>query len=214
MTRENKRMKHSTRRRRQRGNTVVEFALVSVFLIPLLLGTINIGMNLGRSIQVTQVSRDAGHMYVRWVDFSLPGNQDIIVRLSQGLGMTRTGGQGKVILSRVMFVGQEQCDGAGLSLSDCTNYNHAVITQQIVIGNPSIRESELGEPPSNLLDGKGEINASVYLTNVLTRARNFNNILALQPGEFAYVSEAVFIAPKLDFPGFFEGPQIYSRTIF
>lgn len=203
-----------SKRERQRGNAIIEFALVSVFLIPLLLGTVNIGMNLGRSIQVTQVSRDAGHMYVRWVDFSLPANQNIIVRLAQGLGMTRTGGNGKVILSRVMFVGKLQCEGGGLSLAQCTNYNQPVITQQIVIGNPSIRESALGEPPANLLDSKGEITPAEYLTNILTRARNFNNILALQPGEFAYVSEAVFSAPDYDFPGFFKSPQIYARTIF
>ena len=114
----------SLNRQRQKGNSVIEFALVTVFLVPLLLGTVNVGMNLGRSIQVTQVSRDAGHMYVRWVDFSLAGNQEIIVRLAQGLGMSRTDGNGRVTLTKIMFVGQTECEGAGLDVGQCPNYNY------------------------------------------------------------------------------------------
>jgi hypothetical protein len=52
----------SPRRRRQRGNELIEFALVATLLLPLLFGTVVVGLNLGRSIQVTQVSRDTGHM--------------------------------------------------------------------------------------------------------------------------------------------------------
>ncbi len=202
----------STKRVNQKGNTIVEFALVSMFLIPLMLGTVNVGMNLSRSIQVTQVSRDAGHMYVRFVDFSLDGNKDIIVRLAHGLGMTRNGGNGKVTLSKVLFIGELECAAGGLTIGQCPNYNLPVITQRQVVGNPSLHSSALGEPNSGLLDAEG--NVADYLTESSARAINFNNILALQAGEFAYVSEAFFASPEYDFPGFFEDSKSYARTIF
>ncbi len=53
-----------------------------------------------------------------------------------------------------------------------------------------------------------------YLTDVSARATGFQGLLALQPGEFAYVSEACFQSPDYDFPGFFRGSGIYARTIF
>ena len=202
-----------SKRHRQQGNTIIEFALVSVFLVPLLLGTINVGMNLSRSIQVTQVSRDAGHMFVRWVDFSLPGNQDIIVRLAYGLGMERTSGNGKVVLTKIMYVGQLECEAGGLDVGQCPNFNQPVIMQRLVIGESSLRDSSVGEPDPGLLDGQG--NLEDYLTAASARSPDFDSILALQPGEFAYVSEAYFESPDYGFPGFGEEDRgIYTRTIF
>ena len=206
-------MRHP-KRRNQRGNTMVEFALVSVFLIPLLLGTVNVGMNLSRSIQVTQVSRDTGHMYVRFVDFTEAGNKDIIVRLAQGLGMTRDGGQGQVVLSKLMYVGEDECDAASLTLAECSNYGFHVFAQRVYIGNRSVGASHFGQPPDDLLDDKGEIGAMDYLTDPRTRAYNFHQLLPLESGEFAYVSEAIFDAPEFDFPGFFDDSRLYARTIF
>ncbi|HSW49962.1 MAG TPA: TadE/TadG family type IV pilus assembly protein, partial [Bryobacteraceae bacterium] len=107
------------RRRRQRGTELIEFALVATFLLPLLFGTVVMGLNLNRSIQVTQVSRDAGHMYSRSVDFSDPANQAIIVRLAQGLGIQAAGGGGVVILSTVTYIGTAQCAAGGLSSGAC-----------------------------------------------------------------------------------------------
>lgn len=48
-------------------------------------------MSLSRSLLVTQISRDAGHMYVRYVDLTQAANQVIIVRLASGMGLTRPG---------------------------------------------------------------------------------------------------------------------------
>jgi hypothetical protein len=202
----------SAKKPSEAGNTLVEFALVIGVLVPLMLGTVNVGMNLSRSIQVTQISRDAGHMFARFVDFSLAGNQDLIVRLAYGLGMTRNGGNGKVTLTKIMFVGEMECAAGGLTLGECTNYNQPVIVQRLVIGNAALRTSTVGEPNPGLIDGQG--NVANYLTEVSARATGFNNILALQPGEFAYVAEAFFQSPEYDFPGFFEGTSAYARTIF
>jgi hypothetical protein len=200
--------------KRQRGNTIVEFALVSIFLVPLLLGTINVGMNLTRAVQVNQVSRDAGHMFARFVDFSLENNQNIIVRLAYGLGMELTSGNGRVTLTRVMQIGDIECEAGGFQVADCTNHGLPVITQQIVVGNNAKRSSDLGEPPPYMLDSQGEVSAADYLTDVRTRAAGFDQILTLGAGEMAYVSEAYFEAPEFDFPGFMENTSVYARTIF
>src|SRR5207248_9682154 len=55
------------RRKRQSGTEFIEFALSSLLLFPLMMGVVIIGLNLGRSIQVAQVCRDAGSMYVRGI---------------------------------------------------------------------------------------------------------------------------------------------------
>lgn len=183
---------------------------MSVFLVPLLFGTVNVGMNITRSIQVMQVSRDAGHMFARYVDFSLAGNQDIIVRLAAGLGMTRTGGYGRVTLSKVMFVGAAECTAASLTDAQCKNKNYPVIMQQLVIGNSTLKSSSFGTPGNK--DGQGFVPS--YLTDTSARATNFTTLLALQSGEFAYVSEAYFKDPSYDFLGKQKGTSIYARTLF
>jgi hypothetical protein len=193
---------------------VIEFALVSVFLVPLLLGTVNVGMNLSRSIQGTQVSRDAGHMYARQVDFSIPANQDLIVRLAGGLNMTRTGGDGVVILTKVMMIGAAECLAGGLAVAQCPNYNQAVIINRIVVGNASMRQSSLGTPPGNLLGSNGDIEMADYLTNSATVAQNFSQILVLQAGEYAFVAESYFSSPEWSFPGSWDNTSVYARTMF
>jgi hypothetical protein len=168
-------------------------------------------MNLSRSIQVSQVSRDTGHMYARSVDFSDPANKEMVVRLARGLNITATGGAGVVILSTIMFIGQAQCDAAGLSPSSCTNLNHAVFTHRIVVGNPTARTSAFGTPPAVLIDSRGTV--SNYLTDASTRANGFQPVLALEAGEVAYVSEAWFPSSDYGMPGF-QNTGVYARTIF
>ena len=199
------------RRRRQRGNELIEFALVATFLLPLLFGTVVVGLNLARSIQVTQVSRDSGHMYSRSVDFSDANNQRIIERLAQGLNIRITGGSGVVILSTVTFVGTAQCAAAGLSGGACTNFNYPVITNRIVIGNASARPSAFGTPSPELIAADGDI--ANYLTNTSARADGFSAVLAMQPGDVAYVSEVFVTSTDYGLPGY-ETTGVYCRTVF
>lgn len=199
------------RRRRRRGSELVEFALVSCLLFPLMFGTFTLGMNLGRSIQVTQVSRDAGHLYARAVDFSEVANQNLIVRLAQGLNISRTGGNGVVILSTITHIGQEQCDAANLSSSECTNLNKDVFTHRIVVGNPSARASSFGTPGASLVNSRGDV--TNYLTEQGARANHFTSVLALNAGEVAYVSEVYVPSPDFAMPGH-NSTGVYGRTIF
>jgi hypothetical protein len=198
-------------KKREKGNTIMEFAICTLFVIPVLLGTFTLGMNLIRAVQVTQVCRDAGHMYVRQVDFSLDANKDIVVRLASGLGLQRTGGTGVVILSKITYIGDAQCTAAGLSGAACVNRYQNVITQRLLIGNSSARASSFGTPNSNLIGSNGDV--ANYLTQTSARATGFGSVLTLNAGELAFVSESYFPSPDYDMPGF-SPSGVYARAIY
>jgi hypothetical protein len=199
-------------RTRQRGNSLIEFSLVTVFLIPILVSTISIGFNTGRAIQVTQVTRDAAHMYARFVDFSLPANQQILLRIASGLGMTATGGDGVVILSKITYIADSDCAGAGLTTAECTNRNQYVVMNRIVIGNAAHHASSFGTPLSNSLDSRGD--TIDYLRDTSVRAGDFGNILVLQSGEFAFVAEGFFRGSSWVVPSTGVGNDVNARWIF
>jgi hypothetical protein len=207
-------MRPSNKNKRRRGSAAMEFALVSVFTLPLLLGTFVLGMSLSRSIQVTQISRDAGHMYVRYVDFTQTSNQNIIVRLASGMGLTRTGGNGVVILSKIMHIGDSECASGGYPVGDnrCVNRNQDAFIQQLKIGDASARNSNFGTPTGVTIDANQAI--TDYLTNSGARATGVTSIITLNAGEIAFVSEAFFRTPELDIPGYKRGNSVYARTIF
>jgi hypothetical protein len=221
-------MKHNIgvserRRGRQRGSNIMEFALLSIFLFPLFMGTITTGMGLGKMIQTAQISRDAGHMFVRLVDFSLPANQDLIVRLANGMNMTRTGGNGTVVLTQVLMIGDDECNAAGLSGTNCANRYYPVITQRLVIGNPSLYSSSIGSPSANLIHADGTIDVNDYLTDVSCRALTLSTntspnpyvgLLTLNASERTYISEAYFTAPELAFLNNNQPVNIYARNYF
>jgi hypothetical protein len=205
-------MRRGIRRRHgKRGTELIEFALVTSFLLPLLFGTVVVGLNLGRAIQVIQVSRDTCHMYARSIDFSDPANQNIVVWLANGLGITATGGRGVVILSTVTFIGQAQCTAGGLSTGQCTNINQPVFIDRIVIGNSSARASVFGTPSAGLIDSQG--NVSNYMTDASARAVGFNSVLPLAAGDVAYLTETYVVSSDYGLPGF-TGTGVYSRAIF
>src|SRR5579864_6717670 len=89
------RRKHSPlKERKDGGNTILEFAIVMCFLVPMFAGAFTIGMAVTKGIQVSNVARDALVLMVRAItdpnaglDLSQTQNQRIIVRAAQGLGM-------------------------------------------------------------------------------------------------------------------------------
>lgn len=202
------------RRRDSGGNALVEFGLCAVFLMPLYLWMVIMGLDLKRVMQTNQVSRDAGHMYARWVDFSKTGNQDLIVRLASGLGLTRTGGKGVVILSKMMKIGTQQCADGGVAVAQCSNLDRTVFVQRIVIGNKALSASRYGTPSDAILNADGTIEDVNYLKNATAVSANFQNTLALSAGEVAYVSEAWFQSPVQDFPTLNNRGPVYARSIY
>ncbi len=201
-------------RRHQRGNEVIEFAICSVLMVPLFFGTVLVGVRLGKAIQVQQVARDTAHMYARSLDFSKTASQDIVVRIASGLNMTRTGGDGVVILTTLMKVGDTQCTNGGLTLAQCFNNGKTVTINRIVVGNSSLRSSDLATPTASLIGSDGDIEPANYLTNSSVVASTFPSVLVLNDGEFAYVVEAFFRVPALDSLAFYHGNTIFSRCIF
>jgi hypothetical protein len=200
--------------RKRRGNALIEFALALSLLLPLYVWMLVFGLDLRRMMQTSQVSRDAGHMYARGVDFSLPGNQDVLVRLAAGMNMTRTGGSGVVILTRLLKVGTQECTDGGVAVASCTNLGKTVVTQRLVVGNASLKPSKVASPPGSLLQSDGSITPADYLTKSGAVANGFESILLMADGETAYVSEAWFESPVKDFPTMNNRGPIYARTIF
>jgi Flp pilus assembly protein TadG len=206
-------MRLRMRRTRQGGNSLIEFALCASFLLPLMLGSMTVGIKLGHSIQVSQVARDTAHMYARQTDFSLTGTQDMVVRIAEGLGMTRTGGNGVVILSKVLKVGDAQCTAGGVSIAACSNRTKSVVTQRIVIGAPAFGTSKFATPTSTLIASNGDIAPDSYLKNLTVVATGFGTMLPMEDGDEAYVVEAYFGSADFLKPGA-SSKKIYSRAIF
>lgn len=198
----------------RRGNALIEFALAFALLLPLYVWMLVFGLDLKRMMQTGQVSRDAGHMYARGVDFSLAGNQEVLVRLAAGMNMTRTGGAGVVILTRLLKVSAQDCTDGGVAVGSCSNLGQPVVTQRIVVGNESLKPSLVATPDAGLLQSDGSIKPADYLTKSGARAAAFNAILNLAEGETAYVAEAWFDSPVKDFPTMNNRGPIYARTIF
>lgn len=194
-----------TRKSTQSGHAIMEFGLVAMPLVFFMLGVTVVGFNLGRAVQVAQVSRDATSMFVRGIDFSLTGNQAVLIRLGQKLGMAAGSGTGVIILSKVTWVSDLDCE----AIPNCNARQHVVV-QRIVIGNSALRASALGTPDSNLLDAKGQVlNYKTEPSAIIT----LPDIQLLQ-NEYAYVAETYFSSPDLSFPGFATNTGNYTRSIF
>lgn len=208
--------------RRSRGGAIVEFALVSAFiLVPLVLGLLSIGFALSRSLQVAQLTRDVGRMFVRGVDFAEQPNQDLITGsaarpnqpgLAQGLGMAGNGGNatggttgnGEVVFS-VMLRMPTTCG--------CSNSGRIVVTRRIVVGNKNLYTTTFGNPDSNIISAStGAV--TNYANEVSARADGFSSVVNLGNGELAYLVESKFNYPDLAMPGVLTNPGVYWRAVF
>jgi hypothetical protein len=195
----------------RRGSAATEFAFSLLVLVPAVIGVFVMGFRVTDAIQTVQVARDTARMSARGIDFSVTANQDLVVRLSSGLNMTRTGGEGVVIISKVLLVGHDQCQAGGLSDAACTNINLPVFIRRIVIGNSGLRASNHGTPSPGLIDSSGYV--SNYLTNTTTRAvGGFSALMPnMVPGDEAFMAEAYFASPG---SVMFGSAGSYSRSIF
>ena len=227
-------MKHPCspkRIRGQRGNEIIEFAVLSVFLVPLFIWMFVNGMNLLRFIQTTQISRDIGSLYIHGVDFSTYEAQQVAARLAQGYVLdigssyvgsnssnNSNGGNAWVILSQVMYVGSTSCAALPNNVT-CTNLNKYVFLQRVNFGNSSVLfngnpvQSGIGNPTGATINNGGYVQN--YLTDSKAQAPGFGNFMTTQlsDGQVAYVVETFFADPVLSFSSYPSG-GIYSRTFF
>jgi len=202
------------RKANQRGNALVEFALVAVVAIPLMLGTVFLGVAMGNNIQAIQISRDVAHMYAKGVDFSNAGNTSIAAKLAQDYNIT-SDGNSVVILSQIIRVFQADCDAAGYSSGQCANLGENVVINRLVIGKAAIKASDFGTPTSSYMDAKGNLSAADYLTQPAARATLFSSLITQRQGAVAYVAEVFVPVPNFNFYATSGGtPGVFARAIF
>jgi hypothetical protein len=168
--------------------------LSAVFLVPLLAGIyLSTGTN-RRSVHANQVSRDLASMYAQGVDFSQPANQSIARRL-----LDPRDGKTLIILTRVRVVTASDC---GSGSAACANSGYPVIVQRIVIGDPELHASTLGNPAS--VD-RGNGNVQNWATDVSARVTDPG--VSLKAGEFGFAAEAFMC-------GLDDQSGVYARTLF
>jgi hypothetical protein len=230
-------MKTRRMRKAEAGNTIVEFALVMTFLIPLFAGAFTIGMALTKAIQVSNVARDAVVLMVRsttdpesGLDLSQTQNQRIIVSAAAGLGMASdaqddpsSSGNAVVILSKVVMVGATECS-LGISPAptgappwnsgNCPNYGSYVFEYRVVIGNGTRWSSAIGNP-GGVIQSNGTITASDIASNTSDVASSFSGVtgMTLTASTFAMVSEMYTDVSYLNFFSVMNNPVIYARSI-
>jgi len=207
---------------------------VLLTLTPLTLGTGVIGINMIRTLATVQLSRDAGHMYARGLDFSQPGNQTILATLGSNLGLSATAGSGQavVILSALTYVDINACTAAGAvdkngNPSGCTNYQKWVFTQRLVIGNSSVRTSNFGSPLTsgptgvtvNATTGKISLSDSVTKAGAVAQFNSINPYSVvngqgqgLPSGQTLFVAEAA--STGFNMPPFVGNATAYSYGLF
>lgn len=224
-----KRQKHN-----KRGVAIIEMTLSMLVMVPLLLGTAAIGLNLVRTHETIQLARDAGHMYARGIDFAQPGNKTILANIGSNLGLQTTAGQGSAVvtLSALTYVDTPTCASQGLvsggiPTGACTNYTKWVFTQRIVIGNSAVRTSILGAPLTSGPTGvvvdstTGKISASDYVKKAgavatFTGVNPYSvvNSVAqgLPSGQQLFVAEAA--STGFNMPPFVSNAVAYSWGMF
>lgn len=194
---------------------LVEAALViSLVLVPLLLGVSVYGLNLVRILQANQINRDAGHMFARGLDLSGDANglvnQAVLTQMAPVL--QSTSGTGVLILSEVEYVGPQTCTG-------CANAGKTVFTRQIVIGNKTIHASIFGTVPAASMKTDGSGMVLNPLTDGNAVATNVSNYITLidvsdvtNGGYYGFISET-YLSSALSIPGF-PSPAIISARAF
>jgi hypothetical protein len=187
-----------TRSKQTRGTLVPLYALGAIFFVPLVIGVLLVSNSASRNDHANQVSRDVASMYAQGLDFSSAANQDIALKVAEGLGMNIRGGRGVLILSKIRVVHGGDCAGAG----HCANEGFAVITERYVIGNATLRASSFGAP-AHVDTGTGKVRD--WANDVTARAEDFP--ANLKAGESTFAAEC-YLASQEPLGG------VYSRAMF
>lgn len=217
------------KRDRSRGVSAIEFAFSLLVMVPLLLGTGVFGINMIRALQVVQLARDAGHMYARGIDFSLPGNQTVLADVGSNVGLSTTAGQGNavVIFSQLAYIDKSACaavgavDASGTPTAACTNYTRWVFAQRLSIGNTSVHASNFGSPSGVAIGANGAISAADQATQAGDQA-TFSGVnpysvvngvaQGLPSGQVLYLAEASALG--FNMPPFVGNAKMYEFGFF
>jgi hypothetical protein len=223
------------RDKKRQGVAIIEFSFVMVVLVPLLLGTVGIGLRLVQALRTQQLARDSGRMYARDLDFSQPGNKTILATLGAEVGLQTDGtGNSVLVLTTVTYIDKGMCqldgyalDGAGDPIG-CPNWKSWAFAQRLIIGNSSIRTSNLGSPlvtgpnPVTVNSTTGKISIHDQVSNrgdqaVFAMGNPFVNTTSqelntLPTGQVLYVTEVAVTGFRL--PPFATGDVVYAYNVF
>lgn len=203
----------------ERGSALIEFLFCfGLFWIPLFLGATQFGFELIQAIQVTQVCRDAGHMYAYGIDFAQSSNQYLLASFVPSLDVDPTGAGGRsvVILSTVEYVDTAMCEAGGYS-STCPNNGQLVFTNQTIVGNSSLHASAYGTPTTNSTGAvsMGSPTTSGYLNASSAVVTGFPSI-TLSSGssgqQYGYIAEMYSKSNSLNW--YFAGSPWVSAVSF
>jgi hypothetical protein len=173
-------------------------------------------------------------MFVRGADFSQASYQRVLGKLAAGLGMADSSGNilsngnGEIILSIIMRVGDSQCASLGYGPGDgrCSNRYKAVVTKRVVVGNSALRLSDFGRPVGGSPAADGSYSGNFYLLDPTAVASAFGTAaddngnvpsapMHLATGEVTYLAEAYFRAPEINlFPSFLNIDGYYQKNFF
>ena len=197
------------RAKNERGHSILEFALLAIPTVLMLLGVIVVGIDLGRSVQVTQICRDADSMYARGLDFSQAGNQQELVRLGKNMNLQTSGGDGLITLSKVTFLPDHSCGTP--PDPNCTAGKYALM-QRIIFGNTALPGTHF--PTVGLVSQDALGNVNNYTTDPNAVITTFASSLQLKPNEVSYVSEAYFQTTDVGMSSYQATPGVYSQAFF
>ncbi|HTC35465.1 MAG TPA: TadE/TadG family type IV pilus assembly protein [Bryobacteraceae bacterium] len=211
-------MRASGEHKTEKGVAALEFALVAMPTVLLLLGVVEVGINLGRAVTVDELCRDADSMYVRGVDFSTTAAQNLLVQIGQNLNLqTGSTSSGLVILSEVQFVPLP----IGCTTTCTTGAGSYQLMQQQIIGNtllPGTHFPTAGSIPScggttttNCQDSQGNIQG--YQTFSNATITNFGSSLTLQNYGISYVAEVYFLSGA-NLQIWYGAPGFYAQSFF
>ncbi|MBV9937240.1 MAG: hypothetical protein JO150_01955 [Acidobacteriaceae bacterium] len=189
---------------RERGSALVEFVLcMSLFWVPLFFGMAVLGFGLVRALEITQICRDAGHIYANTPAISQASLQTLLSSLATSMNLTNSGNS-FIVLSTITYVDASDCQAANLSAdsTNCPNMNNYVFMRQVIIGNSTLGltgtpafQSAFGTPASSIQDSSGSISPANYLTSSNALVTNFPATgITLVHGQVSYVSE-MFATP-------------------
>jgi len=217
-------IKNYIAKRRQKGNFLIEMAIVSWVLLYMLIGSFQMGLMLVRAIQAGEICRNANVLEIRGIDLSQSQNQQLVLRTAPSLGLNQSGswvpsttGAGVLILSQVYYVGPLECSN-GISSWDgtsatCPNENQYVIAMRITIGNTNQGSSIVGNP-SSTPGSNGFMTANQICTvtgNVA--ASTFSNVLTLTADQYTWVAEIYANSDAYNLFPWMRSPTIYMRNL-
>jgi len=141
------------RKRRQGGQAMIEFVLVSGFFwVPLIYFVMTLGFRLNRSVEELELVNDVAQMFARGIDFSTAGNQTMLTgTLAADFGMQGNGGNTvtggstgpmAIVLSEYFYV-----NSADPACNGCANRGQVVLERRIIVGNKTLIGTQ-GSPAS------------------------------------------------------------------